>query len=645
MKSLLITKAFFIAAVSLARAGTMTDLGALPGGNYATANSLSPDGSVVIGISNIAIYEDRAFRWTAAGGLESLGVLPGGSRSNAFGISADGSVVVGYSESSSGERAFRWTAAGGMIDLGTLVGVSPSSNAFDVSADGSVVVGHSTSNNGTRAFRWTSGTGMVDLGVLPGGYYSYGTKVSGDGSIVVGYGNSIDGIRALRWTDGTGMQSLGTLPGDAESNAFGISSDGSVIVGYSGISTNVKAFRWTSGGGMESLGALPGGDSIAYGVSANGSVIVGRSTSTDGTRAFRWTAASGMKSLGVLPGGAFSEALDVSADGNVIVGFSDSNNGTRPFIYSHRVMLDAQDWLGSVAGVHSTLSMGLELSRTFLEGAHHRPLADLGRGRSYWVTGDIASSSRSRDVLTRSGEAGATFEPWANVLIGVGGGYVLQDQQLANGGSARNSGQYLVGEVDLIQDDGGVFSLLLSAGDWDNVTHRGYVTGGGVDYSHGVTDLASATFRLRYDSPVLARAYATDLKAYVSYGHSRITSDAYAETGGSYAGSFGAMKQTAQEGRVGFAAVSAIDNETNIRLSAEWIHRFDQADAAMTVTDITSTLSFSMPSADPTRDQARIGLDVDHKLDDQTTLSVTVHAAGVGESPDVSGAISLRRAF
>ncbi|MEY3853183.1 MAG: hypothetical protein RI910_2163 [Verrucomicrobiota bacterium] len=554
--TLLITKAFFIAAVSLARAGTMTDLGALPGGNYTTANSLSPDGSVVIGISSIAIYEDRAFRWTAAGGMQSLGVLPGGSRSNALGISTDGSVIVGYSESSSGERAFRWTAAGGMIDLGTLVGMSPSSNAFGVSADGSVVVGHSTSNNGTRAFRWTSGTGMVDLGVLPGGYYSYGTKVSGDGSIVVGYGNSIDGIRALRWTDGTGMQSLGTLPG-----------------------------------------------------------------------------------------GVFSEALDVSADGNVIVGFSDSNNGTRPFIYSHRVMLDAQDWLGSVTGVHSTLSMGLELSRTFLEGAHHRPLADLGRGRSYWVTGDIASSSRSRDVLTRSGEAGATFEPRTNVLIGVGGGYVLQDQQLANGGSARNSGQYLVGEVDLIQDDGGVFSLLLSAGDWDNATHRGYVTGGGVDYSHGSTDLASATFRVRYDSPVLARAYETDLKAYVSYGHSRITSDAYAETGGSYAGSFGAMKQTAQEGRVGFAAVSAIDNETNIRLSAEWIHRFDQADAAMTVTDITSTLSFSMPSADPTRDQARIGLDVDHKLDDLTTLSVTVHAAGVGESPDVSGAISLRRAF
>ena len=645
MKTTLRTNAFLLAAASFASAGTMTDLGTLPGGNYSTAQGISPDGSVVVGYSNIAIYEGRAYRWTSAGGLESLGVLPGGSRSNAFGVSADGSVVVGYSESSSGERAFRWTAAGGMIDLGTLVGVSPSSNAFDVSADGSVVVGHSTSNNGTRAFRWTSGTGMVDLGVLPGGYYSYGTKVSADGSIVVGYGNSIDGIRALRWTDGTGMQSLGTLPGDAESNAFGISSDGSVIVGYSGISTNVKAFRWTSGGGMESLGALPGGDSIAYGVSANGSVIVGRSTSNDGTRAFRWTAASGMESLGTLPDGVFSEARGVSADGNVIVGFSDSSNGTRAFIYSHRVMLDAQDWLGSVAGVHSTLSMGLELSRTFLEGAHHRPLADLGRGRSYWVTGDVASSSRSRDVLTRSGEAGATFEPCNNVLIGVGGGYVLQDQQLTNDGSARNDGQYLVGEVDLIQDDGGIFSLLLSAGDWNNSTNRGYVTGGGVDYSRGTTDLASKSFRVRYDSAVLTSVYATDFKAYVSYGHNQIRSEAYAETGGSFAGSFSAMEQTAKEGRLGLVAVHALDEKTNVRLSAEWIRRFDHDNALLIATDITSTLTLTLPSADPVRDQGRLGLDVDHKLDDKTTLSFTLHAAGFGESPDVSGAISLRRAF
>jgi hypothetical protein len=80
-------------------------------------------------------------------------------------------------------------------------------------------------------------------------------------------------------------------------------------------------------------------------------------------------------------------------------------------------------------------------------------------------------------------------------------------------------------------------------------------------------------------------------------------------------------------------------------LSAEWIRRFDHDNALLIATDITSTLTLTLPSADPVRDQGRLGLDVDHKLDDQTTLSVTVHAAGVGESPDVSGALSLRRAF
>jgi len=79
--------------------------------------------------------------------------------------------------------------------------------------------------------------------------------------------------------------------------------------------------------------------------------------------------------------------------------------------------------------------------------------------------------------------------------------------------------------------------------------------------------------------------------------------------------------------------------------SAEWIRRFDHDNALLIATDITSTLTLTLPSADPVRDQGRLGLDVDHKLDDQTTLSFTVHAAGFGESPDVSGAISLRRAF
>jgi probable HAF family extracellular repeat protein len=352
-----------------------------------------------------------------------------------------------------------------------------------------------------------------------------------------------------------------------------------------------------------------------------------------------------MTDIGTLPGGTFSDATGVSDDGMVISGYSDSANGTRAFIYNHRVMLDVQDWLGSVSGVYSTLSTSLELSRTFMEGAHHRPLAELGRGKSYWVTGDVASSSRSRDLVTRSGEAGATFEPWTNVLLGVGAGYGRQDQQLLNGGSASTSGQYLVGELDFLLADGGILSVLVSSGDWQNETDRGYVTGSGVDYSHGETDITSSSFRLRYDTPILAKALGADIKAYGSYGHLRSRADAYVETGGSYAGSFSEMEQTAKEGRLGLVASRAFGEKFRGRLSAEWIHRFDRDQASITATDITSTLDLTLPGAAVQRNQARFGFDLDYLMDAKTTLSFTVHAAGRGESADVSGAISLRKGF
>ncbi len=440
------------------------------------------------------------------------------------------------------------------------------------------------------------------------------------------------------------MTSLGHLGGN-DSVALSISADGSAVIGYS---TNgggqTRAFRWT-GGVMTDLGHLGGNFSIARDVSADGSVVIGYSTNGGGQmRAFRWEDGV-MTDLGTL-GGVFSYARDVSADGSRVVGYAENGAGqTRAFLYTHRVMLDVEDWLGSIGGVHSTLSTCLELSRSFMEGAHHRPLAELGRGRSYWVTGDVASSSRSRDLITRSGEAGVTFEVSPGVLIGVGGGFGRQDRRMANDGSASTDGQYLVGEVDFIHANGGVFSVLATAGDWRMVMDRGYVTGGGVDYSHGETDLQSAGLRLRYDTPTLVKALGADVKAYVSGSWNKARSDAYAETTGSFAGSFDALSQTAEEGRLGVAATRPVGEKLRARLSAEWIRRFDRDQAVLTATDITSTLDLSLPAAPVVRDQARFGLDLDYLMDARTTLSFTVHAAGRGESPDVSGALSLRRAF
>jgi len=443
---------------------------------------------------------------------------------------------------------------------------------------------------------------------------------------------------------GQSMTDLGTLGGNS-SYAYAVSADGAVVMGAAGNAANEnRAFRWT-GGVMTDLGTLGGNFSYASTVSADGSVVVGQSTLLNGEyRAFRWTGGI-MTDLGTLGGNA-SYAQAVSADGAVVVGAAlNASNEIRAFIYTNRVMLDAQDWLGSVGGVYSMLSTSLDLSRAHLEGAHHRPLAELGRGKSYWATGDIAGSSRSRDLITRSGEAGMTFEPWTNVLVGIGAGYGRQDQQLLNDGSATTFGQYLIGEIDFLLADGGIVSVLVSSGDWENETDRGYVTGGGVDYSHGETEIKSTSFRLRYDTPTLVKTLGADVKAYASYGHSRARADGYTETGGSFAGSFSEMVQTAKEGRLGIAATRAFGEKFRGRLSAEWIRRFDRDQAAITATDITSTLDLTLPGAAVQRDQARFGFDLDYLMDAKTTLSFTVHAAGRGESADVSGAVSLRRGF
>jgi probable HAF family extracellular repeat protein len=637
----LLKTSFLLAAAGVtfqAQGQSMTDLGTL-GGNYSTAHAVSADGAVVVGRATLAGNQYRAFRWTSAG-MVDLGTL-GGDYSYAWGVSANGAVVVGEANLANGQgRAFRWTSAG-MVDLGTLGGNY--SYARAVSADGSVVVGRAYDAIGLdHAFRWTS-AGMVDLGTL-GGPWSGAEAVSADGAVVVGYARDAGNqLRAFRWTS-AGMVDLGTLGGNF-SYARAVSANGAVVVGDASLANGqTHAFRWTSAG-MVDLGTFGGNYSIARAASADGAVVVGyaQNASNQG-RAFRWTSA-GMVDLGTL-GGDYSYAWGVSANGAVVVGESDLANGqTRAFLYSHRVMLDVQDWLGSVGGVHSTLSTGLELSRTFMEGAHHRPLAELGRSRSYWATGDVAGSSRSRDLITRSGEAGVTFEAAPDVLIGVGGGYGRQDQQLANGGSASSYGQYLVGEVDFIRPNGGIFSVLVSAGDWRANMHRGYVTGGGVDYSHGETDLQSTSVRLRYDTPVLTKALGAEIKAYLSGSLSKAQSDAYSETGGSFAGSFGELEQTAKEGRLGVAATRSFTEKLRGRLSVEWIRRFDSDQPVLTATDITSTLDLSLPGAPVVRDQARFGFDLDYLMDAKTTLSFTVHAAGRGESPDVSGAISLRRGF
>jgi probable HAF family extracellular repeat protein len=318
---------------------TLTWLGTL-GGNISSAQDVSADGSVVVGVAQDSNGFYRPFRWTPGGGMQDLGTL-GGRHGEATRVSPNGATIVGATSTvdrdgsanivggvlilSSDDRPhpFRWTQGSGMQDLGTFGGCCGWANG--VSADGGVVVGWAENASGDgRAFRWENNQ-MRDLGTL-GGANSVALGVSADGGVVVGW--ALDASwdrRAFRWENNQ-MRNLGTL-GGAESLALSVSANGRVVVGWAqNASGQGRAFRWENNQ-MRDLGTLGGAASSARGVSANGRVVVGRAQNASGQwRAFRWTE-NGIEDLSqtyanLLSGGSyFIEAHEVSEDGRYIVGY------------------------------------------------------------------------------------------------------------------------------------------------------------------------------------------------------------------------------------------------------------------------------------------------------------------------------------
>jgi probable HAF family extracellular repeat protein len=266
------------------QAAEFVPLGHLDGSTNSDARDVSDDGAVVVGAS------DRGYRWTAESGMVALEDLPSGRRPRgANSVSVDGSVVVGDAQIDRGRfESYRWTLTGGMEGLGTLI----ENEALGVSADGSVVVGRGSDQSINEAYRWTEVDGRVGLGGCCD-CCSNANGVSADGSVVVGRGNI--GSGAFRWTSEEGMVHLGE-PGN---EALGVSADGSVVVGSGSVQSGNEAFRWTEAGGMVLLGDLPGGEfeSSAGAVSADGSVVVGNGTTDSGNEGFIWTQANGMERL------------------------------------------------------------------------------------------------------------------------------------------------------------------------------------------------------------------------------------------------------------------------------------------------------------------------------------------------------------
>ena len=310
---------------------------------------------------------------------------------------------------------------------------------------------------------------------------------------------------------------------------------------------------------------------------------------------------------------------------------------------------DFPAWMSSVNNQHRVHNAGVTLASLPLEGAHHRPMTSfdrMGKDAQFWATGDFGSSSRVRDVKVASGEFGVNKDIAPNTLAGIAIGRGQQNQDLALAGSNNVTGNYVLGEIDYRPfGSQWVVSLLGMVGSWDAKINRGYANGGNTDYSLGDTDITSRSARLRVDAPVLFSVGGFGFSPYASYAVTQTVVEAYTEAGGGLPASYDQQEHNATEARLGVMATKVFDEKLKLIVSVEGIHRFDGAGPALTGQDITGSFGFNLPGQAPRPDCVRLGFDVDYKLAADTLLNISAHASTVGEVADVSGAVSIRRAF
>ena len=350
--------------------------------------------------------------------------------------------------------------------------------------------------------------------------------------------------------------------------------------------------------------------------------------------------------------GSNSVQLNFTAPVNLnsqLVGQAGLSGGGFMFMGGVVGVQDFADWMSSVNNQNRVYAAGTTLASLPLEGAHHRPMMSfdrMGKDAQFWATGDFGSSSRVRDVKVTSGEMGVNKDIAPNTLAGIAIGRGQQNQDLALDGSNNVIGNYVLGEIDYRPfGSQWIVSLLGMVGSWDAKINRGYSNGGSTDYSLGETDITSRSARLRVDAPVLFSVGGFGFSPYASYAVTQTVVEAYTEAGGGLPASYDQQEHNATEARLGVMATKIFNEKLKLIVSLEGIHRFDGAGPALTGQDITGAVGFSLPGQAPRPDCVRLGFDVDYKLAADTLLNISAHASTVGEVADVSGAVSIRRAF
>jgi probable HAF family extracellular repeat protein len=291
----------------LARDGSVTDLGALPGADNSSSPGWVTENGLVAGQSltgtidpltgwraqHAVIWKDgKIIDLGTLGGYES-GVLIGMGQANSKGqvtgfatnaipdpVSVIYFLINGFT-SGTQTRAFLWDESNGMRDLGTLGG--PDAWGFFINergqiagaADTNATINPVTMNVTVHPFLWDHGT-MTDLGTL-GGTFGLPGGLNNRGQ-VVGESNLPGDMSShvFLWNAGAPMRDLGSALGGSQSSPSDINDAGDFV--GQGLTAGDEKFHAfiRKNGTYTDLGRLPDLDDTcvgAFGINARDQVV------------------------------------------------------------------------------------------------------------------------------------------------------------------------------------------------------------------------------------------------------------------------------------------------------------------------------------------------------------------------------------
>lgn len=220
-----------------------------PAVELSSAWGMTSDGSAIVGLGWVSAGEAHATKWTEATGLVDLGSTVAERSSRANSLTDDGTMVVGWQDNDNGDREGVYWKNGTQTALTDDSG-NPTGEAVAVTPNGQTIVGFTYDN----PFIWKDG-GSYTLITHPNPDFSgSASAISDDGKTVVGYfrpwnGPAVDG-EGFIYTDAAGRVNLNdyvaSLGMDDLGITFalplGISPNGKYIVGIGRTEDDLRGF-------------------------------------------------------------------------------------------------------------------------------------------------------------------------------------------------------------------------------------------------------------------------------------------------------------------------------------------------------------------------------------------------------------------